>query len=129
MIVKHIEKAFADGRGSIADILEDETIEHVTLITTAKGTVRGNHYHRETHQWLYIVSGVLAYAVCEGGGPPETGEVRAGDVLGTGPMEAHALVALEDTTMVVMTRGPRGGREYESDTFRLAEPLIEGEAA
>jgi len=44
-------------------------------------------------------------------------------------MEAHALQALEDTTMVVMTRGPRGGREYESDTFRLSELLIEGEAA
>jgi hypothetical protein len=24
----------------------------------------------------------------------------------------------------VMTRGPRGGREYESDTFRLDEPMI-----
>ncbi len=129
MIVKHIVKAFADGRGSIADILEDETIEHVTLITTAKGAVRGNHYHRETHQWLYVVSGALAYAVRAGEGPLETGEVRAGDVLGTGPMEAHALEALEDTTMVVMTRGPRGGREYESDTFRLVAPLIEGEAA
>jgi hypothetical protein len=32
--------------------------------------------------------------------------------------------AIEPTTMVVMTRGPRGGREYESDTFRLDEPLI-----
>ncbi len=129
MIVKHIDNAFEDGRGSIADILEGETIEHVTMIATARGAVRGNHVHRETHQWLYIVSGALAYAVRAGEGPMRTGEVRAGDVLGTGPHEAHALEALEDTTMVVMTRGPRGGREYESDTFRLEQPLIEGEAA
>jgi oxalate decarboxylase/phosphoglucose isomerase-like protein (cupin superfamily) len=128
MIVKHIAKAFQDARGSIADVLEDETIEHVTLITTAKGAVRGNHYHRETHQWLYIVSGSLSYAVREGEGAVRTGRVGPGDVLGTGPMEAHALEAIEDTTMVVMTRGPRGGREYESDTFRLAKPLIEGVA-
>ncbi len=129
MIVKHIDKAFQDARGSIADVLEDETIEHVTLITTAKGAVRGNHVHLETHQWLYIVSGALAYAVRAEAGPLRTGTVCAGDVLATGPMEAHALQALEDTTMVVMTRGPRGGREYESDTFRLSELLIEGEAA
>ncbi len=129
MIVKHIDKAFQDARGSIADVLEDETIEHVTLITTAKGAVRGNHVHRETHQWLYIVNGVLAYAVRAEAGPLRTGTVHAGDVLATGPMEAHALQALEDTTMVVMTRGPRGGREYESDTFRLSELLIEGDAA
>ncbi|TAK58159.1 MAG: cupin domain-containing protein [Dehalococcoidia bacterium] len=129
MIVKHIDRAFQDARGSIADVLEDETIEHVTLITTAKGSVRGNHVHRATHQWLYIVSGALAYAVRADDGSLRTGTVGAGDVLGTGPMEAHALQALEDTTMVVMTRGPRGGREYESDTFRLSELLIEGEAA
>jgi hypothetical protein len=42
----------------------------------------------------------------------------------TGPHEAHAIEALEDTTMVVMTRGPRGGREYESDTYRLDAALI-----
>ena len=129
MIVKHIDRAFQDARGSIADVLEDETIEHVTLITTAKGAVRGNHVHRETHQWLYIVSGALAYAIRGGDGPLRLGTVRAGDLLATGPMEAHALQALEETTMVVMTRGPRGGREYESDTFRLSELLIEGEAA
>ncbi len=124
MNVRHIEKAFEDGRGSIADILEGEIIEHVTLITTAAGAVRGNHYHRETHQWVYIVSGALRYVTSDAEGRAESGVVRAGDVLGTRPMDAHAMEALEDTTMVVMTRGPRGGREYESDTFRLDDQLI-----
>ena len=129
MIVKHIEKAFEDERGSIADVLEDETIEHVTLITTAKGAVRGNHFHRETYQWLYVLSGALRYVVRAGEGSLESGVVGAGDLLMTGPMEAHALEAVEDTNMIVMTRGPRGGREYESDTFRLDEALIGGGAA
>jgi quercetin dioxygenase-like cupin family protein len=128
MKVRHVETAFEDARGSIADILEDETIEHVSLLTTVKGSVRGNHYHRETDQWLYIVTGALEYAIRNADGI-SSGVVRAGDVLQTGPMESHALVAIEDTTMVVMTRGPRGGREYESDTYRLAEPLIEPEPA
>jgi quercetin dioxygenase-like cupin family protein len=128
MSVRRVEKAFEDARGSIADILEDEIVEHVTLITTAAGGVRGNHYHRETNQWVYIVAGALRFVTRDAGGRHECGVVRAGDVLHTGPMDAHAMEAIEDTTMVVMTRGPRGGREYESDTFRLDEPLMVDEA-
>jgi dTDP-4-dehydrorhamnose 3,5-epimerase-like enzyme len=124
MSVRHVANAFEDARGSIADILEDETIEHVTLITTTPGAVRGNHYHRETYQWVYIVSGALRYVTRDDAGSVERGVVHAGDVLFTGPLGAHAMEAIEPTTMVVMTRGPRGGREYESDTFRLDEPLI-----
>ncbi len=124
MSVRHIEKAFEDGRGSITDILEDEIVEHVTLITTAKGAVRGNHVHHATHQFVYIVTGALRFITRDEAGAVERWVVRAGDVLSTGPMDAHAIEAIEDTTMVVMTRGPRGGREYESDTFRLDEALI-----
>jgi oxalate decarboxylase/phosphoglucose isomerase-like protein (cupin superfamily) len=129
MNVRHITAAFEDARGSIADILEDELIEHVSILTTVRGSVRGNHYHRETYQWVYIVSGKLRYVTHTDGGPALAGVVRAGDVLMTGPMESHAMEALEDTTMVVMTRGPRGGREYESDTFRLKSPLILNDVA
>jgi hypothetical protein len=35
------------------------------------------------------------------------------------PMEAHAWQALEPTTAVVFAKGPRAGKNYESDTFRL----------
>ena len=124
MTLRHIKKAFEDARGSITDILEDEIVEHVTLITTAKGAIRGNHVHHQTHQFVYIVSGALRYVTHDASGCVERGIARPGDVLATGPMDAHAVEALDETTMVVMTRGPRGGREYESDTFRLDEPLI-----
>lgn len=128
MNVRHVTPAFEDARGSIADILEDELIEHVSILTTRRGSVRGNHLHRETYQWVYVASGALRF-VTSLDGATQTGIVQAGDVLMTGPHEAHAIEALEDTTMVVMTRGPRGGREYESDTYRLDAPLIAADAA
>jgi quercetin dioxygenase-like cupin family protein len=124
MTVRRVEKAFEDARGSITDILEDELVEHVTLITTARGAVRGNHIHHATYQFVYVLSGALRYVTRDGAGAVAHGTVGAGDVLSTGPMEAHAMEALEDTTMIVMTRGPRGGREYESDTYRLELDLI-----
>jgi quercetin dioxygenase-like cupin family protein len=124
MSVRRVEKAFEDTRGSITDILEDELVEHVTLITTARGAVRGNHVHHATYQFVYVLSGALRYVTRDDAGGVAHGTVGAGDVLSTGPMEAHAMEALEDTTMIVMTRGPRGGREYESDTYRLEQDLI-----
>jgi len=32
---------------------------------------------------------------------------------------------LEDSLFLVFTRGPRGGQDYESDTYRLTKPLRE----
>jgi quercetin dioxygenase-like cupin family protein len=124
MIHRHLESAFADERGAITDVLEGEEVEHVTVIDSLPGSVRGNHFHRETYQWVYVVSGAFRYVV---EGPDcgyREGTARAGDLLLTEPMEKHALKALEPSTMVVLTRGPRGGRKYEADTFRLEEPLI-----
>ena len=46
------------------------------------------------------------------------------DLLLTEPNESHALETLEETLFLVLTRGPRGGDRYESDTFRLDVPLI-----
>ncbi len=39
--------------------------------------------------------------------------------------EAHEFIALEDLIFITFHNGPRGGDEYESDTFRLAIPLHE----
>jgi len=50
--------------------------------------------------------------------------LNKGDLVCTEPMEKHALKALEKSTLMVFTRGPRGGKEYESDTFRLDQPLV-----
>jgi hypothetical protein len=44
------------------------------------------------------------------------------------PQEGHAFEALEDTTFLVLTRGPRGGENYEDDTFRLETSLRDPDA-
>ena len=52
MELRKIEPSFRDDRGDITDILVKEAIEYVTLITSNAGTVRGNHYHKQTYQWV-----------------------------------------------------------------------------
>ena len=45
-----------------------------------------------------------------------------GDMMESPPLERHALHALEDSVLLIITRGPRGGKNYEDDTFRV-DPL------
>lgn len=110
--------AFVDRRGEIRDLVV-EPLDSVTLIQTVAGAVRGNHYHLDTSQWTYVVSGrmrVVSEMLPDG---PQEDVFEAGDLLLTPPKERHAWQALEDTTVLVFTRGPRSGANYESDTFRL----------
>ena len=49
--------------------------------------------------------------------------MNGGDFVMTVPNENHALTAVEQSELLVLTKGPRGGDNYENDTFRLATPL------
>jgi quercetin dioxygenase-like cupin family protein len=113
---------FKDNRGIISDILENENINAITLITIKKGKVRGNHYHKKTYQWNYIINGKMKL-VTKRNGYKKTIILNKDDVAVTTPYEQHALVGVTNCKLLVFTKGPRGGKEYESDTYRLKIPL------
>lgn len=116
--------SFSDARGDIIDLLENESVNAVTVITFKKGAVRANHYHKLTTQWNYVVSGCIRLVSQMPGEVTREVLMRSGDFVVTGPNERHALQGVEDSTLMVFTKGPRGGKEYESDTYRLEVPLI-----
>ena len=39
--------------------------------------------------------------------------MRAGDITASPPMEAHAVLALEPSEFMVLSKGPRHGKDYE----------------
>jgi quercetin dioxygenase-like cupin family protein len=124
MEVKKIKAAFEDGRGRITDIISGEPVEHATIITNRKGAVRANHYHKDTFQYLYVLQGKLRVVGQMPGKDPVEAIMVEGDLIVNVPEERHAFEALEDSTFLVLTRGPRGGEDYEKDTYRLETPLI-----
>ena len=115
-----------DDRGAIMDLVEGANINAVTFISFKKGAVRGNHYHKRTTQWNYVIKGKIKLVAQVGDEPKEEAVLEKGGFAVTEPMEKHALVGIEDSEMLVFTQGPRGGKEYESDTFRLETPLARG---
>lgn len=119
----NIKPAHVDERGLITDLLQDETINAVTIISFVKGAVRANHYHKETYQWNYVLSGSIKVVTQLPNQEKVETLMNKGDFILTVPNEKHALAAVEQSELLVLTKGPRGGNNYENDTFRLDTPL------
>lgn len=116
--------AASDARGDITDLVVNEQITAITMITFATGAVRANHYHEHTVQWNYVISGRIKIVTQIPGQPVKEEVLGPGELGVTREHERHALQALEPTELLVFTRGPRSGDAYETDTFRLDPPLI-----
>jgi quercetin dioxygenase-like cupin family protein len=119
-----LKPAHVDARGSITDLIADDEISAVTLITFAKGAVRANHYHERTVQWNYVISGEILLATQVPGSEKVERTLKAGDFAVTRENERHALKGVTEAQVLILTKGPRAGSRYENDTFRLTDPLI-----
>lgn len=124
MKVENKKINFEDARGSITDIFTSEPREHCTIIMSKKGSVRGNHYHKFTHQSDFMVSGkMIIFSRKKDSSVIEETIVGPYDFVTYELEECHEFIALEDLVFVTFHNGPRGGDDYESDTFRLPTPL------
>ena len=123
MIRSSRELVHSDSRGDIFDLITDELISAVSHITFTQEAIRGNHIHFKTSQWNYVISGNIQ-VVIDSNGEREEGIFQTGDLFLIPPGQAHAMKASEDSELMVFTMGPRGGKDFESDTFRLELPLI-----
>tara|TARA_Y100000996_G_scaffold398078_1_gene365781 strand:+ start:358 stop:750 length:393 start_codon:yes stop_codon:yes gene_type:complete len=121
---KKIIPSFKDNRGEITDILENEKINSITIITFKKGAIRGNHFHKKTTQWNYVLDGEIIYYSQEKNKKNKV-KMVAGDLSVSYPFQKHAFKGLKKSRVLVLTKGPRAGKDYEIDTYRLKnEPLI-----
>lgn len=125
MELRHTESNFEDARGEIHDILTHEEIDAVTYITYTPSAVRANHFHEKSIQWDYVISGSLECYSRDGyDGEVKKEVLHAGDLVKHPIGEHHALKALEASTTLSLTKGPRRGEDYENDVIRLDVPLV-----
>ena len=123
MRVLRRKPAFRDDRGEITDILDGTTFDSLTILTCRRGSVRGNHYHKATTQFTYVLHGRVRLYTQNPGRRIETKLLKAGDLVISPPLERHAFRALADSELLAFCSGPRAGKEYESDTFKLDVPI------
>ena len=115
---------FKDTRGKIVDLIEKKNINAITFITQKKGKIRGNHYHKKTIQWNYLLKGKISIYAKSKNKKVKIITLKVGDLVVTSKNEQHAIKANKHSEFLVFTQGPRGGKEYENDTFRLDKPLV-----
>ena len=114
---------FVDKRGFIVDILYNTKINHVALIKSNKKSIRGNHFHKKTIQYTYVLDGKLYYFKKKGRSYQKK-ILKKGDLIKTMPLEIHAFKFLaKRNTLLIFSSGLRGGKDYEKDTFRV-EPIV-----
>jgi len=118
VIVKRIDPSYSDERGAISNILE-EPINHVAIITSKKGSIRGNHYHPDQVQYVYLVSGKyedVSKDLSNKNARKESRIIEAGSLVITPPMVAHAMRFLEDSVLLNLTTDHRDSDKYAEHT-------------
>jgi dTDP-4-dehydrorhamnose 3,5-epimerase-like enzyme len=120
--VKYPLEIYKDARGIICDIFYKKKINHVTYIKTLPNKVRGNHYHKKTTQIMLILNGNLEYWHKKINAKKVKMKLLSpGDLIETPPYEIHALrTRNKSNEFIVFTKGIRGGKDYENDTFRTS---------
>jgi len=112
-----LTSAHADERGVIQDLLTDQ-VDAITRITFEPLAIRGNHVHRETTQWTFVLKGSIKVVTQEDANM-RSKIFKSNELFVSYPNEPHAMQALEYSEILVFTRGPRSGASYQSDTFRV----------
>lgn len=114
------EKAFADARGAILP-LADEPIGSAVLISSKRGAIRANHYHKADWHYCHVLSGSIDYYFRPVGdkNAPKHVRINTGQTFFTPPLIEHAMCFPEDTVFVCLGRHSRDQAAYEADIVRV----------
>ncbi|MDP3770295.1 MAG: cupin domain-containing protein [Candidatus Sungbacteria bacterium] len=127
-LFRQIKPEFIDVRGGITRLLDSDTpIVSILTITSNKGSVRSNHYHKKDTHYCYLVSGKMEwFEKPVEGGQMESAILEPGDMVFTPAMTIHAVRFLEDSVFLTFATEARNQADYEADTVRVT--LIEEQA-
>ncbi len=98
---KRLLPVFSDARGDIFDLVDGEDIRHVTLITSKKGVIRGNHFHRTFKQINYVLEGKVELVARKDGSDVEKRRMMVeGDIVTIPEGTTHAFKTLVDSKII-----------------------------
>jgi len=119
-VIVPLQKPFVDSRGAIQPLV-DATMQSALIITSKKGTVRANHYHKTDWHYCYVLSGSIEYYHRPQGSKakPERVLIKTGHLFFTPPLVEHTMVFPEDTTFLTLSHNKRDQKTYEEDLVRV----------
>ena len=130
-VIKKIKTFSSDDRGEIIDIFTHEPKDHCAIVTFKKNAIRGNHFHKKSIQFAFVLEGnfKIYHVKADENANYDSKKIEEldaskNDYITHEKYEAHAYKCLSNKgTLLVFTKGVRGGKYYEDDTFRLDKKL------
>jgi len=116
----NLEDAHKDVRGSIQSLV-NIPMKNISLITSVKGSVRSNHYHKTDWHFCYVLEGEIDYYHRKVGDKeaPKLEKIKKDELFFTPPMVEHAMVFHKDTSFLTLGGNSRVQTEYEADLVRI----------
>jgi quercetin dioxygenase-like cupin family protein len=113
--------SFTDERGTIEN-LRLAPMNSFSRITSKKGSIRANHWHRTDWHDAYVVSGRVAYFERERDTAtiPEPTFYGPGEMFNTPPGVEHAMLFTEDSVILTVSGNPRDHESHEADVVRVS---------
>ena len=120
-VIVPIRPPFVDDRGEILNLI-DAPFTSAAVITSVKGAVRGNHYHKTDYHYCWLQKGEMIYLhrLVGSGDAPQRWTIKAGEMFYTPPMYEHAMHFAEESVLFVFAKNNREMANYEADTTRVS---------
>jgi dTDP-4-dehydrorhamnose 3,5-epimerase-like enzyme len=128
-----LDAPFVNQNGTIQNLLL-ERFTSAALISSVRGAIRANHYHKTDWHYSYVVSGVIEYFWRPVGSRdrPKHARFPAGTMFFSPPMVEHAMFFPEESAFVTFAKNIRDHEHHEDDVVRVdlvradADPAAEG---
>lgn len=123
-----LDDPFVNANGKIQNLVL-KPMNSATAITSVKGAVRANHWHKTDWHYSYVASGRILYFERPVGSTeiPEPRSFGPGEMFFTPPNREHAMLFAEDTVFITFARNVRSHEKHEEDVVRM--PFITPEIA
>lgn len=113
-----VKPVFVDKRGSIFDFVE-EKVGHIGMVTFNKGVTRGNHYHKKSYQYSYVIEGKLKLVLSDLKGNKKEMILTPGMLTTIPPRIIHTYTSMTKARLLDISTMSRTDDGYEDDTVRV----------
>ena len=101
MKIIKLKKNFKDKRGYISDIFYKKNINHVSLISSKKGSIRGNNYFKNNYKYIFNLGNSFEYWYKKVDRKRLYKKiVKKNQLIETPPYEVHALKFITDNQLI-----------------------------
>ncbi|WP_417542762.1 cupin domain-containing protein [Methylophaga thalassica] len=93
-------QTFEDERGCLLGLLNHSEWQEINFLETRAGNQRGNHYHKNTREFFFIIEGRGEIEIISESQGKEVHEFKSLDMFIIEPMEIHTFYCHENTKWI-----------------------------